>query len=75
MNAPKPTLIVNPPSDEGFVAFAHEQLGSGLSTARQLESALRTRYPLAMVRERALAGEPAATWYVYREGKWVPSET
>ena len=70
----QPTLIVNPRSDEDFVAFAHKQLARGPETVTAMEAALRVQYPRATVRERGLAAE-AATWYVYREGRWIPSET
>ena len=69
----RPILIVNPRSDEDFVAFAHEQLAAGPETAAAMEAALRMQYPRATVRERGLDIEPA-TWYVYREGRWTPSE-
>ena len=69
----RPILILNPRSDETFVAFAHERLAAGSKTAEALEAALRVQYPRATVRERGLASEPA-TWYVYREGRWTPSE-
>ena len=67
-------LIVNPRSDEEFLAFAHRELATGADTAASFEVALRARYPRVKVRERGLATEPA-TWYVYREGRWIPSET
>jgi hypothetical protein len=69
-----PILVVNPRSDPAFVAFAHEQLAAGRETAAEMEAALRAKYPRATVRERGLASEEA-TWYVYREGRWIPSET
>jgi hypothetical protein len=66
-----PTLIINPPSDVAFGAFAHEQLRAGATTAAALGAALRSKYPKTEVRERALAGELTPTWYVYRDGTWV----
>ena len=74
MAARDPILIVNPRSDEGFVALVQE-LQNRVLTAADLERELRKAYPRASVRERDLAGESRATWYVYREGKWVTSET
>lgn len=70
----RPILIMNPRHDEDFVAFAQEQLAAGPETPAALEAALRVQYPRAIVRERDLATE-ATTWYVYREGRWIPNET
>ena len=70
----RPVLIVNPRSDEDFVAFAQERLATEPATAEAMEAALRVQYPRASVRERGLATE-VTTWYVYREGRWIPSET
>jgi hypothetical protein len=69
----RPILIVNPRSDPAFVAFAEAQLDEAQEDAAAMEAALRVRYPRATVRERGLATE-ATTWYVYREGRWIPSE-
>ena len=70
----RPILIVNPRSDGDFVAFAEEQLDAAPLTVEAMEAALRLRYPHATVRERDLAAE-ATTWYVYREGRWIPNAT
>ena len=72
MRARGPFLIVNPSSDTAFAATAHQLLRDGAS-ASELQQQLREKYPNAVVRERGLATE-APTWYVYREGSWVPSE-
>ena len=66
-----PALIINPVTDKEFTAFA-EQCAQGASDPATLQSRLRERYPLAVARSRELAGETAAVWYVYREGRWVP---
>jgi hypothetical protein len=68
-------LIINPREDAAFVAFVEEQYRTGPTSASALEARLRTQYPLASVRERGLAGEAGATWYVYREGRWIKSGT
>ena len=68
----RPLLVVNPRSDAAFVALA-EQLGADAENTVTLEAQLRERYPRVVVRERDLHGE-APTWYVYREGRWIPSE-
>jgi hypothetical protein len=70
----RPVLVVNPRTDAEFVAEAERLTREGADTAAALEAALRERYPRAVVRERGLAAE-ATTWYVYREGTWVPSES
>lgn len=68
----KPTLILNPYTDEELAWRTRELLSEGVSTPAGLEAALRDRYPRIVVRERGLHAE-APTWYVYREGQWVPS--
>ena len=70
----RPVLIVNPRSDTDFVAFVQEQLAADPPTEAAMEAALRVRYARATVRARDLASE-VTTWYVYREGRWVPNET
>jgi hypothetical protein len=64
---------VNPRSDADFVAFTEERLLAGADTPMALEEQLRERYARTVVRERDLRGE-VPTWYVYREGTWIPSE-
>ncbi len=71
----EPTLIINPRDDETFVAFARQEFREGRSSVAEFEARLRTQYPHARVRERDLSGESRTTWYVYREGRWVTSET
>ena len=71
----EPLLIINPRGDEAFVAFVRDELRAGTSSAAAFETRLRSRYPLASVRERGLAGEARATWYIYREGRWITSES
>ena len=71
----RPILIINPRSDGAFVASAEKLLAADPPTAAAMEAALRVEYPRATVRERDLADEAATTWYVYREGRWIPNET
>lgn len=68
---PRPVLILNPVTDPGFVEYARS-LASDHQTPVELQSALRTRYPQAIVRRRELADIDEA-WYVYRDGRWVSS--
>lgn len=67
-------MIVNPRSDAAFAAAADGVVAGGVESASDLELALRDRYPLVVVRERALSGESFPTWYVYREGAWVSGD-
>ena len=69
--APQASLIVNPRDDAEFVAYAHEQLWAGPDSIEAFQSALRRRYPSAVVHRRELSGELGVVWYVYREGRWV----
>jgi hypothetical protein len=69
----RPFLVLNPRSDEQFVAFAYERLRAGPATSDEFQAALRAKYPRALVRERGLSAE-AQTWYVYREGTWVAND-
>ena len=68
---PRPVLVLNPATDGPFEARARE-LATGNRTPGELQEALRADYPQAVVRSRDLAGEDE-TWYVYRDGRWVPS--
>jgi len=70
----RPLLIANPHSDSEFRALAEGLVHDAVTQASELEEALRQRYPHVLVRERNLSAE-RATWYVYREGSWVPNET
>ena len=70
----EPTLIINPSSDQEFTAFVHEctQAASDTDT---LQECLRARYPRSVARMRALSGERASVWYVYRDGRWVAPDS
>jgi len=70
----RPLLIANPHADGEFTELADQLVREGITKAPELEEALRVRYPRVVVRERSLSAE-RATWYVYREGSWVPSES
>ena len=67
----RPILMVNPRSDEEFTALAEQLVRGGAERAGELETRLRERYRLAVVRERVLSDEQVVTWYVYREGRWI----
>jgi hypothetical protein len=64
-------LVLNPRNDAAFVAFAEGALATGVTTPGALQERLRERYPLAVVRERALSSEPFTIWYCYRDGRWI----
>jgi len=68
---PRPTLILFPADDETFAVAAEQWIEDGSVMPEDLQAALRTRWPLALVRPRGLAGEHAAIWYVYRDGHWI----
>jgi hypothetical protein len=69
----KPILVANPATDSVFVSFADMLVDHGARSPAALEDRLRTEYPRAVVHERVLAGESATIWYVYRDGRWVPT--
>ncbi len=66
------TLIINPRTDPAFVATVESE-GQHSPTPDNLESRLHALYPKAVVRPRQLANEAMDIWYVYRDGRWVPS--
>ena len=65
-------LILNPASDLEFARRATTLL-EGVSTPAELEAALRATYPKCLVRAREISSEQRVAWYVYREGRWIPS--
>ncbi|HSK52410.1 MAG TPA: hypothetical protein VLA44_06605 [Clostridia bacterium] len=67
----RPTLIVNPPTDEVFSRYAETLVDHGAVSTSELERRLRGMYPNAAVHAREIAQEPLVIWYVYREGRWV----
>ena len=69
---PRPTLVLNPASDEEFRSAAVLHLEDGSVEPQLLQDCLRARWPRAIVRPRELAGEHDPVWYVYRDGHWVP---
>lgn len=62
-------LTFIPKADDEFVALA-QQLAQDAPDRADFERQLRVRYPAAVVRPRDLSGEPASTFYVYRDGFW-----
>jgi hypothetical protein len=71
----RPVLVVNPRTDSLFVEYVRKQIDD-LPDAEPhvLEQRLRKHHPAATVHARVLAGEPTTVWYVYRDGRWIPSE-
>lgn len=70
----RPVLVINPRTDAPFEVYVRQLLlTNGMSAPSQLETRIRERFPMAVVRERTLANEPIAVWYVYRDGHWTPS--
>ena len=73
-NGSPPALHLNPSNDETFAAAVAGLLDSGLRDAPAFERRLRESYPFALVRPRDLAHEPFVLWYVYRDGRWIPTD-
>lgn len=69
--AARPAIIRNPADDAAFEAAIDDLLDAGLLDPAAVQEGLRARYPRAVVRRRELAGETAAVWYVYRDGRWT----
>lgn len=67
------TLVLNPRYDIDFVALAEASVAEGVDSPGQLQERLRRHYPNAVVRARELDGETFTIWYVYRDGRWIPS--
>ena len=67
----RPILLPNPVSDTEFVDFMRT-CAVGADTPEDLQQRLRANYPKAVVRLRVIVGEQHVTWYVYRDGRWVP---
>lgn len=67
--------MVNPRADQGFTELENRLVDGGSGSPEALQRALRPQYPDAIVRRRLLSEELYVTWYVYREGRWVSSET
>ena len=68
----RPTLVMNPVDDDQFTEFAERLLADWMSIT-EFEERLQARYPRAAVHARELTNEQQTVWYVYREGRWVPS--
>ena len=73
MTETRPTLVTNPADDLDFRDAAEAALQEGQSVS-DLQQALRTAYPRAVVRAREPTGERPIVWYVYRDGHWVSSD-
>jgi PAS domain-containing protein len=67
----RPHVITIPSSDRAFRDHV-AQLGAESPDATALQRRLRRMFPLVLVRERVLSGQPG--WYVYRDGRWRPSD-
>jgi hypothetical protein len=74
LNGSPPALHLNPSDDQAFAAVVGRLLAAGLHDAPAFERRLRESYPFALVRPRDLAHEPFVLWYVYRDGRWTPSD-
>lgn len=70
-DGPRPIVIANPVNDRQFRTVIDGYLVAGGRQPDELEAALRTRWPHAVVRRRELTGERTVVWYAYREGHWI----
>jgi hypothetical protein len=70
----RPVIVANPRGDAAFRVRIGMAMLHGVAVAADLQTALRLRYPKAVVRPRELENEPFEVWYVYREGHWIRSE-
>ncbi len=69
----RPLLVINPLTDASFVDETKRLMREGELSPDDLQRELRKTYPRAVVRIRGLSAELDETWYVYREGSWIPS--
>lgn len=70
----RPVLVINPRTDTAFVEFVGAQLdGLDGDDPMSLQVRLRERHPAATVHARLLSSERLIVWYVYRDGRWIPS--
>jgi hypothetical protein len=63
-------LFINPRTDAAFAELVEREAAAATS-AEDLRVRLSASYPRILVRQRALEGERAEIWYVYRDGRWV----
>jgi PAS domain-containing protein len=70
----EPQVITIPSTDSAFRSHVTRILRESAATPGALERRLRRIFPRVIVRERTLSGEPP-TWYVYRDGRWLSSQT
>jgi hypothetical protein len=73
-NGPAPALHLNPSDDHVFAAAVARLVDAGLRDAETVQGELRAEFPDVLVRPRDLAHEPYVVWYVYRDGRWIPSD-
>ncbi len=69
----QPILVINPRSDTAFVDQVNAEL-VGVQRPEDLAKRLRAWYPDVVVRPRELSSEPAAVWYVFRDGHWTSED-
>ena len=71
---PPPLIVANPAADVTFRRRINRAITAGLRWPGELQRALRSDYPQAVVRRRELADEELEVWYVYREGRWITGD-
>lgn len=67
-------VITIPSTDTAFRSLVERIVVDAGAVPVELEGRLRRIFPRVIVRERKLSGEPR-TWYVYRDGGWLASQT
>ena len=60
-------FVTFPSTDAGFYRYAVQCYHFGIDTPRQLQDAIRARYPKAVVQRGKALGADEARWYVYRD--------
>jgi hypothetical protein len=71
---PLPLIVANPAADVTFRGRIDRYVTSGSVRPAELQAALRSHYPRAVVRRRELTDEELEVWYVYREGRWITGD-
>jgi hypothetical protein len=70
----KPAILSFPSADGSFARFVRATLAAERpDSPDELAHALRPRFPRVVVRRRALSGETATIWYVFRDGSVLAS--
>lgn len=73
-DARRPDVLSFPSADGPFATFVRATMAAERpDSPDELARALRPRFPRVVVRRRALSGEVATIWYVFRDGSVLAS--